>query len=359
MSSNTARRCCRIRCFSRERYRRPGRRGVPPGAGRRTLSAMTTRADPACGRGRDGPSRRQPSARHCRGHRVATARDGTLRRARRTRRDRCRGRAGGADWPAVPGPGRHPGSAGMLSSDASSTASRRNWASATFSGSTRETNEPTCGKTCTRPSSDSRMRLSRTGVRLTPSAAASSFSDSALPGGSSSVSILVRSVSYTMRRLVRCCAGLPIPAMLVDRADMPGWHTSSATPLFIDRLRRSGVSQSAFGMTSDEPAPRRCIESAAAMRFVPDRVWPIRCRAGKCSGGTTILGTPYLQKPLRARSDSPADWPSELPRSPGAPAEPTEFGPLQVLHTWPTPACISVLNISVDREPDRPREWDL
>src|SRR3954451_3588812 len=47
------------------------------------------------------------------------------------------------------------------------------------------------------------MRLSRTGVRLTPSAAASSFSDSAAPGGSSSVRTFRRRVSYTTRRLVR------------------------------------------------------------------------------------------------------------------------------------------------------------
>ena len=38
------------------------------------------------------------------------------------------------------------------------------------------------------------IQLGRTGVRLTPSTAASSFSDSAVPGGSLSVSTLRRSV---------------------------------------------------------------------------------------------------------------------------------------------------------------------
>ena len=175
------------------RRRRPRRRSRR--AGRRTAAGgVLVQAEPAgpvevaLGRG-DGRSRR------CAWPLSRSRPGGTPRRGRRTPPGRCPAPAAGRGWPAARRPRRgRARRAGRPARPArrprAGTARRR-----PGPGRPARRTSPTCGKTCTRPSSASRIRLSRTGVRLTPSAAASSFSDSAAPGGSSRVSTLRRSVS--------------------------------------------------------------------------------------------------------------------------------------------------------------------
>ena len=67
-----------------------------------------------------------------------------------------------------------------------------NWASATAGVEMRVTNVPSCGTISTSRSSRSRTSASRIGVRLTPSRAASSFSESWRPGSSSARTIASR-----------------------------------------------------------------------------------------------------------------------------------------------------------------------
>ena len=76
-----------------------------------------------------------------------------------------------------------------------SSASRTKAASATASVLISVTNVPSCGTIATRRSSRSRTSASRTGVRLTPSASASSFSESRRPGSSSAETMPSRSAT--------------------------------------------------------------------------------------------------------------------------------------------------------------------
>src|SRR3954471_13445768 len=80
-----------------------------------------------------------------------------------------------------------------------SSAWRRNWASSTPATLIGLTKVPSCGTIWTSWSSRRRASASRTGVRLTPSLSAISFSDTWRPGSSSVVTIASRSASYTAR----------------------------------------------------------------------------------------------------------------------------------------------------------------
>ena len=142
MSSKTARRCVRI--VSRARGRSPVQdrlEDLDVLVGERRRGVRLLEAEPA------GPvevalGRRPRSTRPARGRSAAAGRGGTPRRARRTPPGRCRAPAAGRGWRAARPTTSGSSSAGRSSSAASSTASRRNCASATRSGSTRETNEP-------------------------------------------------------------------------------------------------------------------------------------------------------------------------------------------------------------------------
>ena len=83
-------------------------------------------------------------------------------------------------------------SSAALRTAAHSSASRTNCASVTARGLIGATNVPSWATISTSPSSRSRASASRTGVRLTPSQAASSFSDSCLPGSNSERTIASR-----------------------------------------------------------------------------------------------------------------------------------------------------------------------
>ena len=76
-----------------------------------------------------------------------------------------------------------------------SSASRTNAASAMASSLISVTKVPSWGTIATSRSSRSRTSASRTGVRLTPRASASSFSDSRRPGSSSADTIASRSAA--------------------------------------------------------------------------------------------------------------------------------------------------------------------
>ena len=80
---------------------------------------------------------------------------------------------------------------------AHSSASRTNCASDTAASLMCVTNVPSCGTIATSRSSRSRCSASRIGVRLTPSSAASSFSEIWRPGASCADTIASRNVVYT------------------------------------------------------------------------------------------------------------------------------------------------------------------
>ena len=80
---------------------------------------------------------------------------------------------------------------------AHSTASRTRRASATSLAEIFTTNVPRCGSTRTKPISESLMKASRTGWRLTLSRPAMSCSESAVAGVSRIVTIDERSVRNT------------------------------------------------------------------------------------------------------------------------------------------------------------------
>src|SRR4051794_10755190 len=111
------------------------------------------------------------------------------------------------------------------------------------------------------------MRLSRTGVRLTPSAAASSFSDSAAPGGSSSVSTFRRRVSYTTRRLVRGRTTAAMSFIVVHNTVELVWQSLD---LLLDRCLYTSTAGQALEQ-SRECDPWTTIERAEVFVAGPGR----------------------------------------------------------------------------------------
>ena len=198
------------------------------------IDRRRVRADSGIARGPSAPSPPRSPSTHRRIRPRWRGRDGTPRRARRMSPRsraalRCSARiARRSSIAALPMPSL------ARRAIAHSTASRTKRASVTALAEIFTTKVPRCGSTRTSPISDSLMKASRTGWRLTLSRPAMSCSDSAVAGVSRMVTIEERSVRNT------CSAIEPARASMrrgIDRVDLrvalpelPYYHFSLTRP---------------------------------------------------------------------------------------------------------------------------------